>query len=66
MNAHLALFVWMDYTITCTNALVSIVIYKLEVRALPLHCRLQTRQQAKSLQSGKEYERSSALEEVRH
>ena len=52
-NVHLALFVRMDDTITCSNALVS-----------SKSRRLQTRQQAESLQTGKE--KSSVLEEVRY
>ena len=52
-NVHLALFVRMDDTITCSNASVS-----------SKSRRLQTRQQAESLQTGKE--KSSVLEEVRY
>ena len=52
-NVHLALFVRMDDTITCSNA---------SVTSKSRH--LLTRQQAESLQTGKE--KSSVLEEVRH
>ena len=70
-NAHLALFVRMDDTITQTThqyvSSFSKLELALEVRAL-YHQRLQTRQQAESLQTGKECVnmRSSTLEEVRH
>ena len=51
-NAHLALFIRMDDTITRTNASVSSKLeLALEVRALSSRLRLQTRQQAELLQN---------------